>query len=74
MRFWVTLPSMLETIVTIVLALGLIATVIWAADKYIAIPAPFTWAKGLIIFALIVAACYFIWTELIPHHLGHGHF
>jgi|GEM_PF-6832908 len=59
---------MLETIVTVVIALALLATVIWAADKYLAIPAPFAWAKGLIVFVLIVVACVFLWDAFVAGH------
>jgi hypothetical protein len=59
---------MLETVVTIVVALCLLATVIWAADKYLVIPAPFTWVKGILIFVLIVLACYFLWDSFVAGH------
>jgi len=63
--------SMLGTIVTVVVALCLLATVIWAADKYLVIPAPFGWVKGLLIFVLIVFACYFLWDTFVAGHAVH---
>jgi hypothetical protein len=68
------LLNMLTTILYLVIALCLIGTVIWAFQKYITIPGPFAWAKGVITFILIVLACYFIWDQvfggrLLSHHL-----
>jgi hypothetical protein len=63
---------MLETLLTIVIALALIGTILWAAEKYLVVPAPFVWAKGLLMFVLVVAACYFVWDTLTPHVL-HRH-
>lgn len=59
---------MIDLIVTVVVALALLGTVIWAADKYLQIPGPFAWAKGLIMFCLIVMACYFVWGYFVAHH------
>jgi hypothetical protein len=64
---------MIEQIVINVVALCLIGTVIWAADKYLKIPEPFGWVKGILIFVLIVAACYFMWDHFVAGgHLGRG--
>jgi len=59
---------MLELIVTVVVALALLGTVIWAADRYLTIPGPFAWVKGVIMFVLIVVACYFVWDVFVSHH------
>jgi hypothetical protein len=66
---------MLETIIVIVVALCLIGTVIWAFDHYVTIPGPFAWAKGLVIFIMIVVACYLVWDYFVSHGSGHlgGH-
>jgi hypothetical protein len=64
---------MIELIVTIVVALALLGTVIWAADKYLQIPGPFAWAKGVVMFILIVVACYFVWDYFVAHHAMLGH-
>lgn len=66
------LLCMLTTILYLVLALCLFGTIIWAADKYITLPAPFAWAKGLLIFALIVIACFFIWDQVFGGRLFGG--
>jgi hypothetical protein len=58
-----------ETIVVLVIAVCLIATVIWAADRYLVLPAPFGWVKGILIFVLIVVACYFLWDTFVAGHL-----
>ena len=62
---------MLETIIYVVLAIGLVGVVIWAADRYLVIPGPFGWIKGLIMFAIIVVACYFIWDTFVAHRIAH---
>jgi hypothetical protein len=63
---------MLETIITIVVALALLGTILWAAEKYLVVPAPFAWAKGLLMFVLVVLACYFVWDTLTGHHVVRG--
>ena len=63
---------MLETVFLVVLALALLGTMIWAADKYIEIPGPFGWFKGLLIFAIVVVACWLIWAVATGHAV-HGH-
>jgi hypothetical protein len=60
---------MITTIIYIVIALCLIGTVIWAFQTYVTIPGPFAWVKGLITFALVVVACYFLWDTLIAQHV-----
>ncbi len=62
---------MLETIIYVVIALCLIGTVIWAFQTYVTIPGPFAWVKGILIFLMIVIACYFVWNDLLGHHLVH---
>jgi len=63
---------MIETIVYIIIALCLVGTVIWAFQRYITIPEPFAWVKGIILFVMIVVACFFIWDSFIAHHIiGH---
>lgn len=64
---------MLGTIVLLVLALGLLATCILAAERFLKIPAPFDWIKGLIIFTVIVLGCYAIWEHFAPR-LANLHF
>jgi hypothetical protein len=56
----------------IVIALCLIGTVIWAFQKYVTIPEPFGWVKGILTFVLIVLACYFVWTSLESQHFLAG--
>lgn len=63
---------MLATILYLVIALCLIATVIWAFQTYVTIPAPFGWIKGIVIFVLIVLACYFVWDQIIAGHMLGG--
>lgn len=65
---------MLETIIYVVLAVGLVGVVIWAADRYLVIPGPFGWIKGLIMFVIIVVACYFIWDTFVARRLGRTHY
>jgi hypothetical protein len=57
-------------IVWIVIALGVIGTVIWAFQAYVTIPGPFAWLKGVLTFVLVVVGCYFIWTNFL---VGHFH-
>jgi hypothetical protein len=58
------------TLVYIVLAVCLIGTVIWAADHYLNIPAPFAWVKGILLFVLVVLACYLVWDTFVTGHLS----
>jgi len=63
---------MIENIIYIVLALGLLGTIIWAFQRFIKIPEPFEWVKGLILFVMIVIACFLIWDSFLAHHIiGH---
>ena len=64
---------MLESIFVIVVVLCLLGTVIWAADHYLVIPGPFAWVKEVLIFLMIVVACYFVYDLLLSHHLGRLH-
>ena len=60
----------LTTVIYLVIALCLIGTVIWAFQNYVTIPGPFGWVKGIIIFLMIVIACYFLWDNFVVGHLG----
>lgn len=60
---------MLETIVTLVVALCLLGVILWAAERYLTVPAPFTWMKGVLLFVLVVVACYFVWDTFTGHRM-----
>lgn len=61
---------MLTTIIYLVIALCLLGTVIWAFQTYVTIPGPFGWVKGIIIFLMIVVACYFVWDQVVVGHVA----
>jgi hypothetical protein len=64
--------GIVETILAVVVALCLFGTVIWAAEKYLTIPPPFTWVKGILIFILIVIMCALIWSFIVSPLLSGG--
>jgi hypothetical protein len=61
----------LMDIVWIVLALGILGTVIWAFQAYVTIPGPFSWLKGLMTFVIILVACVFVWQTFVAGHFRH---
>lgn len=64
--------SLLTLIVVVVLAMCLFGTVIWWFDKKVEIPGPFAWAKGLLSWVMVVAACWLIWSLILEPALKHG--
>jgi hypothetical protein len=64
----------LLSLVWFIFALGLIGTVIWAFWTYVTIPGPFAWLKGLLMFVLVVFACFFLWDQFLGAHLAGAHF
>ena len=68
------MPQEVMFIVWFVLALCLIGTVIMAFIKYVVIPEPFGWIKGIIVFVMIVLACVFLWDQFVGQHVSGAHF
>jgi hypothetical protein len=65
----------LTSVITLIIALCIVSTVLWAFWTYVTIPGPLAWAKGIIMFVLIVIACYWLWTSFVGGGpwLGSGH-